>query len=317
MEQNLYIASCVSDGGIYQCTLQESGKLSIRSYFFADRPMYMAREGNQMYILLRAPFEGSQESGLEVCSIDSEGSLSSCGQIAPTHGEVACHLSVRNGEVYLVNYLSETAVKMPSCVVQHSGSGPNLLRQEKSHPHFITITKEENVFVADLGTDRVYVYDSDLKLRSSACVPSGHGARHLAFSKDGHLIYCANELGSTVTVFTFIRDVLHPIGTYSCLKKPNPNNTVAAIRLSEDGKYLYVSNRGEDSISCFLVQGETLILQSETSCGGRCPRDFQLFGAYLVCTNELSDNVTVFRCEGSQLEKLDAELHIKTPLCVI
>jgi len=163
-------------------------------------------------------------------------------------------------------------------------------------------------------------YDKNLQFISSAEVEKGHGARHLLFSPDGRYAFCANELASTVTAFRYADGMLRKLETVHTLPQPyKGESSVAAIRITSDGKNLYVSNRGHDSISCFLVNEGSLTLTEVVNCGGMSPRDFNITpdGRFLLCANENSDTVTIFKMNDGKLIKTHIELTLKSPLCVI
>lgn len=166
----------------------------------------------------------------------------------------------------------------------------------------------------DLGTDEVYTYDKNLCEVSRARVPSGHGARHLAYTNG--CVYCANELMSSVSFFDYNDGVLNYITTVKTLPDDfYEESTVAAIRAKDN--WLYVSNRGHNSISVFELCESVPRLKACVDCGGMSPRDFEIFGDLLVCTNENSDNVTFFDVSENIPARMNIELNIKSPLCVV
>lgn len=310
------IADCDNNGGIYRYRKTENGieqvaKLSL------PMPMYMTIEENKLYVILRNKDDSSSDSGL--ISYDISGNeFINPSQIQSTKGEVACHLTVCNGTVYCVNYVSGSVIKMPDKLVQLQGKGPHHIRQTKPHTHFVTKTFDNYILVTDLGTDSIITFTEDLEEISRTHVPSGHGARHLVFSKDNKYVYCINELKATVSVFSYINGQLILKGTYASLPVEfKEQNTAAAIRISADGNYLYVSNRGHDSITAFEIKGEDLILRSITPCGGKGPRDFNIIDSQIICTNENSGNVTIFDVNGASLSLCDEITGLKNPLCVI
>ena len=91
----------------------------------------------------------------------------------------------------------------------------------------------------------------------------------------------------------------------------------AAIRLSADGKYLYVSLREENGICVYQVNGKNLTLLQQTNCGGDSPRDFDICGDYLIVCNENSENVVVYRIANRLIINKVAEISIKRALCVV
>lgn len=311
----IYIASCTENGGIYKFELDSSGMLNKRDYIKLDRPMYMAKSNNILYVLLREPFKENSESGL-IKIYDGE-HMQAESEIFPTKGEVACHLCIADGSVYAVNYISGNLIKLPDTVVTHAGHSVNPNRQSEPHTHFIGVTPDKKyICCTDLGTDKIYFYDFDLNYKFDISVPAGSGARHLEFSEDGNMLYCANELSNTVSVFEYSGNNTRFLKDYSTLPSGyTDESTVAAIR--RNGKYLYVSNRGHDSIACFEITGKELNLIGIFHTGGSSPRDFNVFGNFLICANENSDNVTVFEIRDGKLMKLLYDVSLEKPLCII
>ncbi len=313
---NIYIASCATDGGIYQYHLYDDGTMKLQSFTQMDRPMYMATEDNRMYILLRSPFSKGNESGLAVCDISADGKLQPPADIISTKGEVACHLSVICGDVYCANYISGSVIKMPEKLIKHEGKGVNPIRQEAPHAHYVGFTPDkEFVCVVDLGLDTVYLYSKNLELIDKVQVPKGHGARHLVFSDDGKYCFVANELKSTVSFLEYKSGELKYVDTVSCLPEGYTGETTAsAIRFNEN--HIYVSNRGLDTISVLENQNGRLVYKDNYSTGGNFPRDFDIIGNYMICTNEKSDSITVLD-NKQKFNVIYRESNVKSPICVV
>lgn len=315
---NIYIASCVKGGGIYHYTLSENNVLDFCEKTTLDEPMYMIIRNEKMYILLRQPDEKTNFSGELSIDIDGTGKLFAPSRIISTKGVVACHLEVSDDNIYAVNYVSGSVIKLPDTLVTHSGHGLHKVRQAAPHTHFVHVSPDgKYIFVTDLGLDKIFVYDKDLKLVSEVSVPSGHGPRHLAFSSDGKIVYCVNELGSSVSIFSYSDGELKLQNTISALPKDfSGDNISAAIRIKDN--YLYVSNRGHNSISVFEIKDSyNIVLKECVDCGGNSPRDFNIIDDVLICTNEKSDNVTVFKLNNYIPEIIsESELNIPSPLCV-
>ena len=312
---NIYIASCATDGGIYQYHMYEDGSLKMRNFTQMDRPMYMAYENNKMHILLRSPFSENTESGLVVYDIDFDGNLKTPSSIISTKGEVACHLSVNCNDVYCANYISGSVIKMPETLVKHAGKGINAIRQESPHAHYVGFTPDkEYVCVVDLGLDTVFLYSKKLEVVNKVQVPRGHGARHLVFSEDGKYCFVANELKSTVSLLEYKSGELKYIDTVRCLPEEYTGETTAsAIRFNENN--IYVSNRGLDTISVLNNQNKKLVYKGTYSCDGKSPRDFDIIGKYIVCTNEKSDSITVL--DKHNFNTIYIEKNVKSPICVV
>ena len=237
----------------------------------------------------------------------------------PSGGGAPCFVSVdRTGRVALVaNYAGGSVALLPiegngalapTYVVQHTGKGPNSERQEAPHAHCILADPSNRyALAADLGADRVFVYSLDLEGRSlrhveegAAVMRAGAGPRHLAFHPTLPLVYVANELDSTVATLRFdsTRGALSPQSTVSTLPAGwTGTNYPADIHVAPNGRALYVSNRGHNSIVVFSVAESTgaLALDQVVSTEGDWPRNFTLdpTGRWLLVANQRSDSVVV------------------------
>ena len=309
----LYIACCTEAGGVYRYRIAEGEPPQQLAFTPMDRPMYLAEEGGTLYALLRAPF-GNEESGLAVYTEGGADTLSPVGELCSTRGVVACHLTVLEGVVYAVNYLSGNVIRMPDRVVTHSGQGPHPTRQTAPHTHYISPSPDQKyLFAVDLGLDRVFVYDKELNPVSSLQMPAGQGPRHLAFHADGTHVFCANELGSTVSVLRYREGALALESTVSALPADfTGENTSAAIRCV--GDTVYVSNRGDDSVAVLRFDGERLLWQKHLPTYGSSPRDIWVHQGLLIAANENSDAVTLIDTESGAL--LDT-LALPAPLCLL
>ena len=212
--------------------------------------------------------------------------------------------------------------------------GPNQARQEKPHTHSVTISPDNRfVFACNLGLDRVYGFRLDPAKAALApanppftATPAGVGPRHSKFSGDGRFFYVANELGGSVCVFAYDaeRGALTLKQTISSLPADfQGENTTAEIRLSPDGRFAYVSNRGPDSLAVFARDpaAGTLTLVELVPCGGKHPRNFALSsdGRWLVCANRDTDNLVVFGVDPAtgRLTPTSHSATIAQPVCVL
>lgn len=311
---HLYFASCTENGGIYHFVLQ-NGELQFREKTTCDRPMYLAVTDTKMQAVLRQPFADIPESGIVSWRIREDGSLGTESEQISTQGTVGCHLCCFHGRTYVANYISGSTFCSDGTLRKHTGIGVHPIRQEAPHIHFVTAAPDDKCLLAvDLGMDAIYSYDEKMNILSEAYVPPGNGPRHLAFSEDGKTIFCVNELGCSVSVFRYSNTRLNLIETVSVLADDHKDSTSAAIRVQ--GNYVYVSNRGDDSISCLEWNGNHLELCSVTPCEGVSPRDFLLVEDLLFCTNEISGNVTIFSVDGMKLMK-KGEVDIPAVLCAV
>lgn len=315
MMKHIYILSCEKTGGIYHY-LFENGEFQFVEKAPLDRPMYAIIRDNKMYVIFREIDTKTHFGGILSFDIDENGCLVNKTEIVSTNGIVPCHLEVLEDNKFVVNYLSGNIVKINEKTVTHSGKGVHPTRQEAPHTHYVCASPDKNhILCTDLGLDTIFIYDTDLNEEVTVKVPDGSGARHLCFSVDGKYLYCVNELSNDVSVFEWNNG--NPIlkGTYSAIPDFKCESTAAAIRMR--GEYLYISNRGADTISRFKISGDKLELIDNTYCGGNGPRDFNIIDNYIICTNENSNDVTVLKLENGKPFLTDERLGIGSPLCVV
>lgn len=194
-----------------------------------------------------------------------------------------------------------------------------------SKAHYVVYSKELNeVVVCNLGNDEVYFYsikDQKLTLEATYKAASGSGPRHAVVHPHSHLVYVFTELSSEVIVLKRVKDGLEVKQIISCLPDAEAKRWGAAIRLSPDGKYLYVSNRGHDSITVFKVEGETLSWVENVPSLGVQPRDFNISpcGKYVFVANLDSNNLAVYnRDENSgKLSVLLKDVEAFEPVCIL
>jgi len=216
--------------------------------------------------------------------------------------------------------------------VQHTGNSVNPQRQTHAYAHSI-IVDPSNWFalVDDLGVDKIFVYrfnaqDGSLTPNDPpfAGIRPGSGPRHLAFHPNGRWVYVISEIASTVTAFNWnpANGSLAEFQTISALPENfNGTNTSAEIALHPNGKFLYASNRGDDSLAVFAIDPATgkLGLVERVSCGGRTPRFFTFdpTGKWLLCSNHGSDTTVVFRVDEKtgKLAQIGQPVSVSYPFC--
>lgn len=314
-----YVASCVPDGGVYKCELDGNGNIETKKIISAPSPMWIepSEDGN-LWVLMRAPFEDSPNSGVAKFSLTNGERI---GDISSTEGEVACHLAVDGDDLYAANYISGSVWSFGERLVTHSGKGINPVRQTSPHVHSVFFSPDKKYILScDLGIDKIFVYDRSLNFVSSADTPAGAGARHLVFSKDGNFVYVINEMGGSISIFSYQRGALKYIDTVSVLP-PDFIGTAsgAAIKLSANGKLLYVTERATQSIITLSADGANLKILARTDCYGREPRDFTLLAddRFAVCTNQFEDVIALFRLSSDGVPIFLRTVEIPAPLCAI
>lgn len=238
--------------------------------------------------------------------------------------------SYHGGRIGLLSLEEDGRVGQQLDVQQHYGHGPHP-NQNQPHPHSAFFSPDEKyVYVSDLGIDRVKCYSIDkqrnvLVEQGEFEVPAGSGPRHLTFHPNGQFVYVINELNSTVSVFSYHSDngELRPIEQISTLPADYDGDSACAeIAISADGKYLYGSNRGHDSIVVYEVNPDTgkLTAVQYVSTEGGHPRHFALTpdGAYVLAANRDSNNIAVFRVDAStgKLTYTGQSVEVSKPVCV-
>jgi 6-phosphogluconolactonase len=289
-------------------------------------------------------FEGAKTGAVSAFAIDPKtGDLTFLNQKS-SEGTGPCHLVVdrTGGNVLVANYGGGTVAVLPieadgrlkpaSSVRSHEGSGPNKGRQEKPHAHGIYLDAAERfAFSPDLGADRVFVYRFDaakgtLELHGAAPLDPGSGPRHLAFHPNGKYLYAINELLSTVTSFSYDAEkgVLTPFQTISALPDGfSGTSWTAEVAVSPDGRFAYGSNRGDDSLAVFRVDGATgrLTAAGHAPVGGKTPRHFTIdpTGRFILVGHQGSGTIAVLRLDPAtgMPTPVGAPVKVDKPVCVL
>ena len=303
----------------------------------AGRFLYAVNEGQK--------YGGQASGGVSAFAIDAKtGKLTFLNEVA-SGGADPCHISLdKSGKFVLVaNYTGGSVAVFPilkggrlgesSALVQHTGSGPNHDRQEGPHAHWIQATPDNRfALVSDLGLDELLVYRFDATKGSLTPndppftkVEPGAGPRHLAFHPNGRFAYVIEEMKGAINVLTFDARLgtFHSVQTISTLPADfTAENTTAEIASHPNGKFVYASNRGHDSIAVYAVDAKkgTLTLVEDVPTQGKEPRNFVIdpTGTRLYVANQKSDNIVVFRI-NSQTGRLKATgevLKVPSPVCI-
>jgi len=290
-------------------------------------------------------YKGPNSGGVSAFSVDrGTGKLTFLNEL-PTRGADPCYVTVdKTGKYVLVaNYTGGSVAVFPilkdgslgeaSAFVQHSGHGPNPQRQEGPHAHSIDLSPDNRfAMVDDLGLDEVLVYKFDgakgtLTANDPpfAKVDPGAGPRHFALRPDGKFAYVIGEMGHTVTAFSYdsAAGKLQTLQTITTLPKDfTGRNDDAEIRVHPSGKFLYASNRGDDSIAIYAIDRRkgTLVEVGSSHTGGKEPRNFEIdpTGTLLFAADQKSDSIVVFRIDGKtgQLTPTGKVLEVGSPVCV-
>lgn len=289
-------------------------------------------------------YQGPNSGGVSAFSIDrATGKLTFLNEVR-SRGADPCYIIVdQSGKWVLVaNYTGGSIAVFPilangklgeaATFIQHTGHGTNPQRQEGPHTHSIDLSPDERfAFVDDLGLDELLVYKFD-KAKGTltpnnppfAKLDPGAGPRHFALHPSGKFAYVVAEMGSTVNAFAvdLKEGALSKLQTISTLPKDfKGENDDAEIHIHPNGKFLYASNRGHDSIAVFAIDPAkgTLTKIDDVPTEGKIPRSFEIdpTGKYLLAENQKSDNIVVFRIDQKtgKLTPTGQKLEVGSPVC--
>jgi len=257
-----------------------------------------------------------------------------------TQGYAPCHIALSpNGKLAIVsNYAGGMVSVIPLSVQADSGvqtirlpavkkSSP---RQDDSHPHSAIFSVDgKMVYVADLGTDRIMAFQVDetnQKLAPASSpffeLPEGSGPRHISLSADGKVLYALCELNNTIAVLDISSPVdIHLLQSISTLPADFQGKSYGAdIHLSKDGKMLYASNRGHNSIAIFKVKLDgKLESKGEVGAEGKTPRNFHLTndGRWMLVANQDTGNIALFDLKKEELPVFVKSIQVNTPVSIV
>jgi 6-phosphogluconolactonase len=313
-------------------------------------PSFLAIHPNQRFIYAAnevSDFAGKKSGAVGAFALDPQtGKLTLMNQQSSV-GDGPCHLVVdKTGKNVLVaNYgggsVAVLAVREDgklgeaAAAIQHHGSSVNPQRQKEPHAHSINLDAANRfAFAADLGLDRILIYKFDAAKGtltannpSSAPVKPGAGPRHFVFHPTGRFAYVINEIHCTVTAFRYDaqRGELTELQTVSTLPEREAVKSAystAEVQAHPNGKFLYGSNRGHDSIVVFAIDensGKLTYVENEPT-QGKTPRNFGIdpTGAYLLAANQNSDSIVGFRIDPKTgaLTPTGQSVEVPSPVCV-
>ena len=335
--------------GIYKCEFDcKTGKfLKIEVAAQVENPSFLAVSSDKRILYAvneTKTFNGAQTGAVSAFCVEQEtGNLTLINQM-PTGGTDPCHILLdRDCGLYVSNYSSgslsffalreDGGMKEQLQHLQNRGHSVHPQRQAGPHVHSTLLSVNGKYLLEmDLGADEISSYTIEkcqkrkrLIERKKYQAKPGSGPRMAAFNSCGTRLYVVNELSSTVSVFAFSVDTgeLARLQTVSTLpdEDKDTENLAADVRISADERFLYVSNRGGDNISCFRIHDDgRLSLCGVFDCGGACPRcmAFDASGSYLLCANQDGDCVSAFRVdkETGALCWIES-LAVPNPACII
>jgi 6-phosphogluconolactonase len=262
-----------------------------------------------------------------------------------SYGDGPCYVEVdRTGKYVFIPHYNEGNLTVLSLfkdgllgsvseAKKYSGNSIHPERQQSPHIHAAVISKDNKfLYVMDLGTDKIYIYEfnaEDGTLHQASTpeisVVPGAGPRHFTFHPAGDFAYLAEELTSTVGVFSVDKTTgaltLLQDSVKSLPENFTESNTSADIHTDVSGKYLFMSNRGANVISIFTIASDGKItLTGHQSTGGKVPRNFLVDpkGEYLFVANQDSDTINIFRfnAKTGKLTPVGKPVKVPSPVCL-
>ncbi len=336
MKTSLLIGTYTSGGnskGIYEADFDsDTGAIcNVRLAIAQQDPSYLAlsADGNRLYAVMETPCDGRVFSYRRTINgWEQTGSQ-------PSMGEAPCHLlpDEENSMLAVANYmdgvvsfypLSEDGAltQLPQAVAL-DGHGPHP-RQECAHAHQC-VKHGESIWVSDLGTDTVRVFERDGNGRYAQKAPllstqPGAGPRHLVITADGQMLYLLCELQNIICAYRKTGDGYKEAGRFEYLPEGTNGAAAAAVRLSDDERFLFASSRlGFNGVALFELDPLTRL---PNLCGifptGACPRDILPAGDYLLCACQEANLVQVMRLDrGKKQLVLLGEAKVPKPVCLI
>lgn len=325
-----------SSRGIYGVTLdtEKEELTNVRLVAASGKPAYLQYgEQKRLYALKQDGERGG------VASYDLSGDKAELIDAKLEKGPTPAYIGVddqrhllfsanyHTGELKVFKIAADGKLTQTDSVVHQGATGPQP-EQDAPHVHYIDLTPDNRLIVCDLGMDLVVVYDvSDegkLTAASRYQFEPGFGTRHLVFHPNGKIVYVLGELSSKLAVMRY--NAADASLTHLQTIKTIPadwtaHNGAAAIHISADGRFVYTSNRGENTIAVFAVQPDFTVAHVQSiSTESDFPRDFELShdDAYLVGSNQNSDNLTLYKrdAQSGLLTLLQKDVACPEPVCV-
>jgi len=328
-----------SESGTMTATQRNGG---ISSPFF----MALSPDHRFLYAIDAEKFGGPDDEEVAAFAIEDEnGKLRSLNR-QTSRGTASCYLDIDStGKTILVaNYSSGNVASLPvkadgslgepSAFFQHEGASVNPKRQKGPNAHSIIVSPDNRfAYAADLGIDQILCYRLEAAAgkisknadHSSTALAPGSGPRHLRFHPNGRYLYAINELLNTITLFDYDADSgkLTEKQTIATLPQDFEGTShTADLKITADGKYLYGSNRGHDSIAAYRIadDGQLTLIEMVPSLG-KGPQNLAVTadGKWLLCANMPGNNVVIFAIDSASgsLKPVGDPIESKMPACIM
>lgn len=326
--------------GLYLCSF-EDGIICVENLLHLQNPSFFCvdEKRKKIYAVNETKrFQDHPGGGVTEITYDRTGAMrverSCC-----TGGGDPCHIAVSPDGTFLAaaNFAGGSVSTFPLSedgeilqdrqLYQHTGRSTHPTRQQSPHPHSVIFAPHGRMMVPDLGTDQIWIYPytiGGICTENPAVIPlnAGCGPRYGEYTPDRRNFYLINELASSVTHFACADSgTLHRRETVRTLSENFAGNSICSdLHITPDGKYLYASNRWDDSLTAFRIDAEhgTFSLAERISCCGKTPRNFCIEpnGDYLLVGNQESDTIVVFAIgPGGRLREVN-QVKFPSPVCI-
>ncbi len=313
-----------------------------------EHPFFLAASPDNKFLYsIHAPgkFSGKDNEFVSAFALEGRTGKLKLLNRQSSQGTASCYLDIdKSGKAVVVaNYTTGSVACLPvkedgslgepETFIQHTGSSVNPQRQKEPHAHCSVISPDQKfVFAADLGLDKILAYQ--LNPETAELTPAaqpfvrtipGAGPRHLTFHPDGKQMYAINELKNSITEFDYNPEsgMLIEGQTISTLPEDFTGTSHCAdLKFTPDGKFLYGTNRGHDSIAAYQVddQGKLTLIEITPSLG-KGPQNLAVTtdGKFLICANMPGNNVVVFQIDAKsgKLSPVGDPVEIPSPSCIM
>ncbi|MDY7393716.1 lactonase family protein [Aureibaculum sp. 2210JD6-5] len=341
--ENLFFVGTYTDtksDGIYTYSLSDSGKIKkIKLAAKTENPSFLTKSTDGNFLLAVNELnsvngKGTVESykilgdSLEFISKESSGGAHPCFVTVNENGYVLT-ANYSSGNIGLLK-INESGTMSELLDVQEHNI--NLKKDKTAHAHSAYFTNNNDFISADLGTNELWLSSIDtdndkiISSKPSTLKISGEnpGPRHISFHPKKDWVYVINELNSTITLVKKADDGQYKIeNSFSTLPKDYAEKSFCAdIHISNDGKFLYGSNRGHNSIAIFEINQDSGELNAIgfQSVKGDWPRNFALSpdNDFLLVANQRSENIVSFkRNKTTGLLSFVEEIDVPSPVCIL
>jgi 3-carboxymuconate cyclase len=340
----LLIGTYTNDIHVYKLNAKDGLVKPVSKVSGEANPSYLAISKNEKFVYAVNESAGDVHGSISAFSFDkAKGSLQFINKVV-TNGDNPCYVDIdtTGSFVTVANYSSgnlstfktnaDGSLQPSTQTIQHQGYGANYERQATAHVHSTVFSPDGKfVFVADLGTDKIYQYPFNSSNNNflnednvtTYDVPDGSGPRHITFHPNGKFMYVVNELLGTVIAYNYADGKLTEIQN---IKSDNTGGKAdkgsADIHITPDGKYLYTSNRGSaNDITIFRVGSTGLLTEvGHQSCMGVHPRNFVIdpSGKFLLVANRDTNDIiefSIYKGTGF-LTPTGTTIHVDKPVCL-